>query len=246
MATLGIGPNRRERPNAPNTPTLRGHHFPIRCFAHLSFIAGVKMQLVDVELDLKPTPLPEEIKRLLSDADRRIERFQHEHRDRPYAAFVPCDFVLAYHAIEQIEAFNLAAGHRFLEWGSGAGVVTCLASKVGFDAVGIEIEVPLVELASGLAEDHHCEVELLAGSFIVSDVEIDEYEQRDINWLRTEEAAAYEELGLDADDFDLIFAYPWPGEEDVVFDLFAECAAVGALLLTYHGQDGMRLQRKVN
>ena len=40
-------------------------------------------------------------------------------------------------------------------------------------------------------------------------------------------------------------AYPWPGEEQVIFDLFTDYAAVGALLLTYHGQDGVRLARKV-
>jgi hypothetical protein len=52
-------------------------------------------------------------------------------------------------------------------------------------------------------------------------------------------------LQLDPDDFDIIFAYPWPGEEQVIFDLFADNAAVGALLLTYLGQEGLRLQRKV-
>jgi hypothetical protein len=31
----------------------------------------------------------------------------------------------------------------------------------------------------------------------------------------------------------------------VIFDLFKSCASVGALLLTFHGQDGLRLQRKV-
>ena len=30
-----------------------------------------------------------------------------------------------------------------------------------------------------------------------------------------------------------------------IFDLFTDYAATGALLLTYHGQDGLRLQRKV-
>jgi hypothetical protein len=50
---------------------------------------------------------------------------------------------------------------------------------------------------------------------------------------------------LDPDDFDVVFAYPWPGEEQVIFDLFAGSTAVGALLLTYHGLEGLRLHRKV-
>ena len=36
------------------------------------------------------------------------------------------------------------------------------------------------------------------------------------------------ELGLDPDDFDIVFAYPWPGEEQIIFDLFASHAATGA------------------
>ena len=67
----------------------------------------------------------------------------------------------------------------------------------------------------------------------------------DVAWLSTSGPDGYEELHLEPDDFDVIFAYPWPGEEQVIFDLFADCAAVGALLLTYHGQEGVRLQRKV-
>ena len=58
-------------------------------------------------------------------------------------------------------------------------------------------------------------------------------------------AGLHEELDLEPDDFDVVFAYPWPGEEQVIFDLFADTAAVGSLLLTYHGMDGVRLQRKV-
>ncbi len=53
------------------------------------------------------------------------------------------------------------------------------------------------------------------------------------------------DLDLEPEDFDLVYAYPWPGEEKVIFDLFESCASVGALLLTFHSQDGLRLQRKV-
>ena len=66
-----------------------------------------------------------------------------------------------------------------------------------------------------------------------------------VAWLTTTGPDGYDELELDPDDFDVIFAYPWPGEEQVIFDLFADYAAVGALLLTYHGIEGVRLQRKV-
>ena len=115
--------------------------------------------------------------------------------------------------------------------------------------MGIEIEPELVDLAEALAEDHDIDVEFVRGSFIppgadeVVDAHADDL-AREVTWLRSDGDDAYDDLGLEPDDFDLVFAYPWPGEEAVVFDLFAQYAAVGALLLTHHGEEGFRLQRK--
>lgn len=205
--------------------------------------------LVDVPLDPHDAPLPRRVRELLDDADERIGRLQHERRDRPIPAFVPSDFVLVWRAITRLTELNLAAGGRFAEWGSGAGVVACLASLAGYDAIGIEIEPDLVELSIRLAEDHGVEAEFIRGSFIPegADEVIESHAAdlaRDVTWLSAEGEDAYEELGLDPDDFDVVFAYPWPGEEGVVFDLFEEYAGVGALLLTHHGEEGLRLQRK--
>ncbi|MEL7089295.1 MAG: hypothetical protein AAGL98_12790, partial [Planctomycetota bacterium] len=54
----------------------------------------------------------------------------------------------------------------------------------------------------------------------------------------------YDDLGLDPEDFGLIYAYPWPGEEEVVEQIFAAVAATGALLLTYRSTEDLVLQRK--
>lgn len=201
-------------------------------------------RLTTLDFDPPLMKLPKRVLKLLADADEAIERFQFEHRDQPVAAFVPCDFVLAYQALDMVTELNLAPGHRFVEWGSGAGVVTCLAAMLGWDAVGIEIEDSLVDLAIALADEHEIEAQFVHGSFVPEDCDIDMAEQREINWLDTDGPNAYEELDLEPDDFDLVFAYPWPGEEQIVFDLFRESAAVGTLLLTYHGQEGVKLQRK--
>lgn len=203
------------------------------------------MRLASIEFDPPLRSLPARIAELLTDADERIERLQHDRRDRPIAAFVPSDFALVYNALQFIGEYSLAPGHCFVEWGSGAGVVTCLAGMLGWDAVGIEIEEELVDISEALAEDYEAEVEFVRGSFVPEDCQIELTEQRDINWLRTDGVDAYEWLDLDPDDFDLIFAYPWPGEEQIIFDIFADCGAVGALLLTYHGQEGLKLHRKV-
>ena len=49
---------------------------------------------------------------------------------------------------------------------------------------------------------------------------------------------------VDKDDFDLIFAYPWPSEGQVIERLFERYAADGALLLIYHQFDAVQLYRK--
>ena len=68
----------------------------------------------------------------------------------------------------------------------------------------------------------------------------------EVAWLATEGADAYEALQIDLDDFDIIYAYPWPDEDDILGDVFDSYAAEGALLVTYNGIDDVRVRRKVN
>lgn len=112
-------------------------------------------RLKTLEFDPPALVLPQRIVDLLDDADGRIDDFQFEHRDTPVAAFVPSDFVLAYQSLTAIVTRNLAAGRRFVEWGAGVGVVTCLAAELGFDAVGIEIEEDLVEVSRAGGRSRH-------------------------------------------------------------------------------------------
>lgn len=202
-------------------------------------------RLKTVPFDPPALLLPERVTALLDDADERIDGFQFEHRDTPVAAFVPSDFVLVYQSLAAIAATNLAPGRRFVEWGSGVGVVTCLAAMLGFDAVGIEIEDDLVDVSRELASDHGVDADFVAGSFVPID-EVDLFDLTgDFNWVRTDAVSAYDELDLEPDDFDLVYCYPWPGEEALSEELFAECCATGSLLLSYHGRDGMRLRRRM-
>lgn len=202
------------------------------------------MRLVEIELTLSEEALPESAARLLADAQRRIEKLEDETR-AAIPAFVPSDFELAYRALRQIKTDRLATGRRFVEWGSGAGAVTCLGVLAGFDAVGIEIEPLLVAIAEELALDHGIATQFVHGSFVPPGAEPHLDWTGGVTWLSTGGPDGYAELELDPDDFDIVFAYPWPGEEKVVFDLFEDFAAVGALLLTYHGQEGIQLRRKV-
>jgi predicted O-methyltransferase YrrM len=202
------------------------------------------MHLVGVEFAISTDPVPADVARLIADAQARVEEFS----DRQAAiipAFVPSDFELVYRALVAIDSARLAAGRRFIEWGSGLGVITCLAERVGFDAVGIEIEPELVDIAEALAAEHGIDTKFALGSFVPPGAEPHLEMPDDVAWLSTTGPDGYDELQVEPDEFDVVFANPWPGEEQVIFDLFLDCASVGALLLTYHGQEGLRLQRKV-
>jgi len=204
------------------------------------------MGLAEVELQVDESrPLPSEVERLLEDADGRIERFVRSRRNSdPIASFVPCDFVMVYRALAELQDRRVAPGEAFCEWGAGFGVVAGLAELLGYEACGIEIHRDLVDEAVSLLEDHGLSAEIAHGSLIPDDGDslVDELSQQ--AWLRTGEQSGYDELGVEADDFDVIFAFPWPGDEELIDRLFEKYAATGALLLTYHGMNDMRLQRK--
>lgn len=203
------------------------------------------MPLVEVELAVSTAPLPDAVARLIADAQKCVEEFSDQHA-ASIPAFVPSDFEIVYRGLAAIESQRLATGRRFIEWGSGNGVITCFAEILGFDAAGIEIESQLVEMAESLAAAHGISAQFARGSFLPRGAEPLLEMPDDVAWLTTTGPDGYEELEAEPDEFDVVFAYPWPGEEQVIFDLFNKSAAAGALLLTYHGQDGLRLQRKVS
>lgn len=130
-------------------------------------------------------------------------------------------------------------------------MVACLAAMLEFEACGIEIEEELVDAARSLASDHELPVEFYCASLIPEGGE--EFLDRSghaahegIAWLTRDEGLTQDEFGLAAEDFDVIFAYPWPGEDDLILDLFEHFAAVGALLVTFHGGDDIRVRRKLH
>ena len=202
------------------------------------------MALVELPKQSVHPAIPPDVKRFLREADQRIEDFQVWAR---VPAFVPCDFEGTYRLLRSLaESTLLLRGNRFCEWGSGFGVATCLASMVGFDSCGIEIDGELVGHAQKLAEDFDLDSEFVRGSFIPRGGEQRVHDAGNYAWFTTDSDSAYEELELDADDMDLVFAYSWPDEELVVSELFDRYAGEGAVLMSYHGGDEFRLRRKAS
>src|SRR5262249_25538067 len=108
----------------------------VRRRAHLRNQHEGPMPLLPVSVSSREPTLPGDVRRLLREADRRIRRFQFSHR---VPAFLASDFARVWSVLRFLEASDLAPGRSFCEWGSGLGVVSCMAAMLDFDAWGIEI-----------------------------------------------------------------------------------------------------------
>ena len=199
------------------------------------------MALTDLSIPHSDEGIPREARRLIRVAEKRIDDFQIWSR---IPAFVPGNYEGAYRVLRALVDNPLIRGNRFCEWGSGFGVVTCLAAMLDYEACGIEIEAELVEEARRLADDYSLTTEFVVGSFVPPGGESRVYAGGEYAWMTTDSDYAYGELGLDPDDMDIIFAYPWPDEEAVTSELFDRYAGPGAVLITHHGGDDFRLRRK--
>lgn len=206
------------------------------------------MSLLRLAFDVPITPLPAAAEALVADAEERIADFINASRragTNAQGAFVPADYRRVYGGLDAIYTAGLAPTEQLCEWGSGFGVVAALAAQIGFEACGIEIERDLVPEAEELVAAHDLDVAFAHGSFIPESAEGLADVQDDLATLARGVADGYDELGLDPDDFGVIYAYPWPGEEEVIEQIFDAVAARGALLLTYRSTEDLVLQRKV-
>ena len=187
--------------------------------------------------------IPDDVERLIVEGERRIDAFLETTSRSPMLSFVPSDFRDTYRGLAWLWEQHLTAGRTFCEWGSGFGLVAMEAAMIGFHACGIEVEPVLVDEAEALAQDFEIPVEFVTGSFVPDGSLETPGAMEELDWLDYTAPPAYESLGYDVDDFDVVFAYPWPGEQHVVYDLFEEHASAGSLVLTFHGVDGLLLHR---
>ena len=203
-------------------------------------------------MPLQPIEIPDAIKdiehtpnaaNLIDVANERIETFMLAE-ESVSDNFVPCDFHLLDQALTWIEQNHLLTGNRFCEFGAGFGVATLLTALRGMESVGIEIESNLVDQASRLADDLDLSAKFYCGSFVPRGTSSTTDLGREVENVDTSEGDIYEEVGLGLDDFDLFFAFPWPGEHHFFEAVFEGGAAANALLLSYRGRDGMHLIRK--
>ena len=202
------------------------------------------MALRSMWLPPDPAPLPAATAALLADARGRIDRWFAQPGRIAGQGSIPSDHELVYRALRTLRREQPEL-RSFLEWGSGFGVVTALAAQLGFGAHGIEYDAALVAGAHDLLTAHGVRASFVVGSFVPpgSDARLDAAELETRTVLRSDDA--YDRLERDLDDFEVVFAYPWPDEEGLYRRLFAQHADFGAVLVTYSRLEGVRAYRKV-
>jgi hypothetical protein len=170
----------------------------------------------------------------LAEEGREIwDRFDVEVRQNGFHPFVAADYE---NVLQSLLALR-APGLRFLEWGSATGIITIMADLLGFEAYGIELDARLVETARELAAKHGSSARFAAGSFLPSGYR---YRPRHGDGrLGTigDGESGYRELGVPLDDFDLVYAYPWGGEEPMMLDLMKSYGGRDARLLMLAGSE---------
>jgi hypothetical protein len=167
------------------------------------------------------------------------DKFDEEVRARHFHPFVGADYDVVADVLRRYRGPRL----RFLEWGAATGVITIMADLMGFDAYGIELESDLVASARALAQKFDSRARFAVGSFLPNGYE---WRSRDgDNRIGTlgSGPSAYRELGYGLDDFDLVWGYPWDGEQELMLDLMNRYGRSDAILLLNHVTDGVLAYR---
>jgi hypothetical protein len=162
------------------------------------------------------------------------ESFDREVRQQHWHPFVAADYG---RVLQDLLALR-APGLRFLEWGSATGVITIMADLLGFDAYGIELDARLVRIARDLARKYGSGARFVVGSFVPLGYRWRSGTGDNRQGTIGHGPSAYPELGHPLEDFDLVYAYPWTGEEPMMRDLMRRYGKSGSRLLL-QGNSGL-------
>ena len=179
--------------------------------------------------------IPSDIAAYLQVADDLWEEQQNEEE---FASYVSADYG---------EVFDALVGLRerattFLELGSGLGAVTIMASRLGYEAYGIEAADALVDYSRDFAATLAPDAVFGTGSFIPDQFEWDPAMGDESVRTFIDIPDAYGEIDMDLRDFDLIYSYPWPTEHALYENFLGQFARPGALFLCYDAREGIILR----
>lgn len=186
-----------------------------------AFAIPAGLEEVEVPPEAGDLPVPRYVDAFIRDAEDRAEEYGERAGN---GLFSPGDARCAFLAMQWlIRNGNMGKGGKFLEWGSGQGMASILASFLGCEAVGVEIDKRLAAESTELAARYGSRARFIHGSYDPS----------------TPGMEAVTAKGRDA-----VYVYPWPGEEGYFLRLFDATASIGALLLMNLGPEDVRVFRK--
>ena len=167
------------------------------------------------------------------------DRFDVQVRGESFHPFVAAEYEVVLEALIPLRE----PGRRFLEWGSATGILTIMADLLGFEAYGIELDADLVEEARGLATAWGSGARFAAGSFLPTGYRF--RDPRGDTRLGTigEATSGYLELEHPLEDFDVVYGFPWSGEESMMLDLMRCYGRSDALLLLNGVNQGITTYR---
>ena len=175
--------------------------------------------------------LRERLDALYEDGYEHFQRFDTEVRRHEFHPFVPAE----YSEVEKLLAPIAREGLRFLEWGSGSGVITIMADLLGFEAYGIELDASLVDVARDLARKHGSDAKFVAASFMPAGYTYRDPDGGNRTGTLGDGPSGYLALGRPLDEFDVVFGYPWHGEEAVMRDVFKRYGSPDSKLIIFPG-----------
>ncbi len=160
--------------------------------------------MVLIEQTIIPTerPLSEAVQEFLTDGRSRFSSVD-------CFDFVPSNYELVWRTLDALPR------GRFCEWGSGFGLATGIATLLGFNATGIELDENLAVASRNLLADFQLPARIITGSYF--------------------------ELPCDAD---VIFVYCWFSKIRMTEEYFAAHAPNNARLLICYGQSDIRCKIK--
>jgi hypothetical protein len=190
-------------------------------------------------IELRADTLDQRLDAVCADGWQIWQRFDETSRSRHFHPFVPADYDVTRKLLSSLRA----PGRRFLEWGSATGIITIMADMMGFEAYGIEIDASLVATANDVARRHHSAARFVVGSFLPTGYRFRTRDGDGRTGTIADGPSGYLELGRALEDFDVVFGYPWGGEEAVMLDVMQQYGGPDSLLLLYDSDNSVRVYR---
>ncbi len=169
--------------------------------------------------------------------DETLAIWEESESDPSFHGYVCADYPAVYAELKKLQGRISTV----VEWGSGLGVVTIMASKLGFEAYGIESEMELVEHSELLAEKYDADCQFAHGSFIPDDFRWNPGDGEEVNRTVIDLPSGYDELDMELRDFDLVYAYPWPDEHALFHSIVRQFGNSSSLFLSYDAREGIDL-----